>query len=444
MALQAVGAGMCSREREGGHAVIEGIVCIPGGVAGQTGGAIIGVSGHAIVIIIRLRVHVAGDAGKLSIIGRIGMAVQAGIPFPLVLATVNGEVLHVMIEGGRDPARFTVTGCTVCGEHQRPMIGIAGLVIVCLVTTGTGGGCIEIISIMAGRTIVGDQSVGSVQWIEIVVIGKKGRVPVGIRGVAGGTIHGEAQVDMVGIDRLVEIVRMTGGTLRRGAGIACRMAGGTIDIEVTAGQWEGRQVMIKDILRISGGVAGQAGRTGIGVPVDPAVVIIRLRIHMAGDTGEYAVVRRVSMTLCAGGPFTLVLAGVDRKIDRIMFLIFRRIPPGIGGVASGTVRRESGLDMIGIQGGLKIRLMAGQAFGRGVLIAAIGVTLGTVVDGVSQGQWEKAVVDLVGIPVDLVDVVALGTIGREIILDVIRAGGGLVVLEVAIDAIIPESVKTQC
>lgn len=100
MTLQTVGVGMRSRQWEGGHTVIKGIISISCGVTGQTGSAVIGVSRNTIVVIIGFRIHVAGDAGKLCIVGRIGMTVDTGIPFAFVFATVDGEIRAIMIEGG--------------------------------------------------------------------------------------------------------------------------------------------------------------------------------------------------------------------------------------------------------------------------------------------------------------------------------------------------------
>lgn len=162
MALQTIRTGMCSGQRECGQTVIKHIICTARGMTGQARGAVVGVAGHAIVVIVRFRIHVAGDTGKLGIVCRVGMTIDAGSPFALMFATENGEVLSVMIEGGRDPARFAVTGCTVCGKHQHTVIGINGLVIVRLMAPGTGGGRVEIISVVTSSTIVGDQCMGAI------------------------------------------------------------------------------------------------------------------------------------------------------------------------------------------------------------------------------------------------------------------------------------------
>lgn len=443
MTLQTVRAGMCPGQRKGSHAVIKGIISISCGVASQAGGTIVGVSRNAIVVIIRLRIHVAGDAGKLCIIGRIGMAVDTGIPFAFVFATVDREVLAVMIECCWDPTRFAVASCTVGREHQCPMVRIDGLVIVGLMASGTGGWSVEIISIVTYGAIVGDQRMRPIQRIEIIVIGEERRIPVWISGMTGRAIHGKSEFNMIGVDSLIEVLGMTGRAFGRRTGIACRMTGSTIHIEMTPGQWEGGHVVIEHIACITGGVAGQARSAIIGIASNPGMCIIRLRIHVTGGTRKYLVVARVGMTLCTSSPFSLVFAGVDREIRSVVILIGGRHPTRIGRMARGTIRRKSGLNMIGILGGLEIGLMAGHTLGGSVLVAAIGMTLGAIGDGVTQGQWKKTVVHLICIPIDLIDVVAFRTVGGKVVLDVIRARGRLKILEVAIDAVISQSVETK-
>lgn len=162
MTLQTVRVRMCPGQREGSHAMVENIISTSCGMTSQARGAVVCVPGHPVVIIIRFRIHVASDAGELCIISRIGMAVDTRIPFAFVFATVNGEVWAIMIEGGRKPGGFGMTGRTICRKHQNVMIRISGRVIVVLMTTDTGGGCVQIVPVMTGGAIVGDQCMGTI------------------------------------------------------------------------------------------------------------------------------------------------------------------------------------------------------------------------------------------------------------------------------------------
>ena len=94
---------VCPGQWESGIVVIEGVVGITGGVAGKTGRAVVGIPRHTHVVIIRFRIHVAGGTSKLGIVGRVGMTVDALVPFAQVFSTVNGEVLTIMVKGGRFP-----------------------------------------------------------------------------------------------------------------------------------------------------------------------------------------------------------------------------------------------------------------------------------------------------------------------------------------------------
>ena len=333
MTLEAICTGMGSGEGERGHTVIEDIICTACRMTGQARGAVVGITGNAIVIIVGFRIHVAGDAGEFRIVCRIGMAIDTGAPFAIVLAAENGEVLPVVIEGGRDPAGFTMTGSAVLRKHQGSVIRIGSLVIVRLVASGTGAWCIEVIPVMTGCTVIGDQGMGAIQGVEVIVIGEQGRVPVGICGMAGGTIHGESKVVVIRIARLVEILSMAGGALGWCASISCGMTGSAVDSQMAAGEREGGQTVIKDILCIAGRMAGQTSRTGIDVAQYAAMGIIRFGIHVAGRTRKLGVVCRIGMAVGTGGPFPLMLSGIDGEIRGIMVLEGGRHPTRICGMA---------------------------------------------------------------------------------------------------------------
>ncbi len=59
-------------------------------------------------------------------------------------------------------------------------------------TSETGIGRIIVVAVVTGSTIIGYGSVGAVQGIIIIVIGKGCRHPVGVGGMTGRAIHGKA------------------------------------------------------------------------------------------------------------------------------------------------------------------------------------------------------------------------------------------------------------
>ena len=118
---------------EVGFAVIEPVVSLAGRMAGQAGGTVVGIAVHAIVVVIRFRVGMAGDAGKFGVIRRIRMAVQALLPFSLVLPAVNREIVGIVLGVFcRHPVRIGRMALdTILGKARRLVIGAqSGFIIV--------------------------------------------------------------------------------------------------------------------------------------------------------------------------------------------------------------------------------------------------------------------------------------------------------------------------
>ena len=87
---------------------------------------------------------------------------------------------------------------------------------------------------------------------------------------------------------------------------------------VRAGQREVRRVVVKIIIGATGWVTSQASLTVIGIAVDSGVIIVCLRVGMAGNTSEFCVIRWVGMTIRASAPFAIVFAAVNREILRVV------------------------------------------------------------------------------------------------------------------------------
>ena len=91
------------------------------------------------------------------------------------------------------------------------MVGIGrGLVIIGM-TASAGIRCIIVITVVAGRTVVRNSSMGSDQWIEVIVNGESGRCPTRICGVTGFTGCGQVQRDVTWVGTLGIIIGMTTG-----------------------------------------------------------------------------------------------------------------------------------------------------------------------------------------------------------------------------------------
>ena len=82
-----------------------------------------------------------------------------------------------------------MAGRAIGGKHKCAVVGIGRLVKVILVTAYASCRCIQVISIMAGGTIVGNGGMGPIEWVKIIMIGHGRRIPVWIGGMAGSTIH---------------------------------------------------------------------------------------------------------------------------------------------------------------------------------------------------------------------------------------------------------------
>ena len=76
------------------------------------------------MLIVCFRVGVTCNAGKFSVIRRVGMAVHAGIPFPVVFATVNWEILRVVVKSGRCPGGFGMASGTIRRELERYVVWV--------------------------------------------------------------------------------------------------------------------------------------------------------------------------------------------------------------------------------------------------------------------------------------------------------------------------------
>lgn len=147
-------------------------------VGGEAGRCVVRV-GSTIVVS-----HVATGAGirrTVIITGMTGIAINGG------MGACEGPIVVMNRECGRRPARIGGMACfTVGADTDGIMVRICGLVVIRNVATGTGIGCVVIITCMTGITI--NAGMGACEGIVVVMDWKCSRLPARICGMAGFTI----------------------------------------------------------------------------------------------------------------------------------------------------------------------------------------------------------------------------------------------------------------
>lgn len=286
-------------------------------------------------------------ATENGVVGGVGMTLGTLVPLILVLAAVNREILRIVIERGWVPGTLTVALIAIGRKTGRDMVGIGRLVVVRLVAAGAGIGRGVVVAVVTGRALVGNGCVCPVQRIIIVVNGKGGRLPAD-GGVATGAIGRDGQRHVIWIQALVVIRCMATGTGSRCTGVAIGVTLVATGGNVRPGQRETGGVVIKRSRSITGRVTGQAGRAVVGISVDAVVVVVGLRVGMAGDARKFRVIRGVGMALGTLVPFTFVLAAVYGEILAVVVEGRRR--PGCFGMATRTIGREMCRRVVGIGG----------------------------------------------------------------------------------------------
>lgn len=410
MAVDAGSRLVCPCQRKISSVMIErtgGVACR---MTGKTGRAVVRISVYSIVFVICLRVGMACRTGKLRKVGGIRMAIGALIPFALVLATIDREILPVVVKSSRRPCRLAVTTGTVHRELSRCMAGIGRLVIIGRVATGTGIRRVVVVAVVTGGALICNGCVRPIQLVIIVVDGECSRLPGG-SGVATCTIRRYGKCGVTRICALVVIRGMATRAIGRGAGIPRCMA-----IDTGSGLVRPRQRKISSVvIEGTGGVAcrmaGKTGRAVVRISVDTTMLIIRFGVFMTCYAGKLRIIRWICMAIETLIPFAFVLATVYREIRCIVLRVCRRHPVRVGRVALYAVLGKVGNCMIRIDSRFVIRFMAGNTGCRGTRIISVGMALGAIGNIVSFGKREKVVLYFVGRPVKFGQIVAIGTIG---------------------------------
>ena len=268
-----------------------------------------------------------------------------------------------MIERGGCPRGGGVALGTRLAEQTGFMVRVIGIAVVLFMARPAVARCSRILSAdMARRAVHADVRSSEREIREVVV--ELRRSPR-CRRMALRAVVFKSVFDMIRIVSRVVFRLVTVPTTRRGAAVlAVHVALGTIRVDVRAGQWKGRQVMIKR--RRPPGTCIVTFGAGLA----------ELVLGMIG-IGSLRVFRRVARVTCnLRGRCMIILCGRPFCNGHTM------AEPTIGGKSRRGMSRSGG-EQIVLQ-------MAPLAFGRHICKLPVGMTLLTVQCGVNTHQGEAS------------------------------------------------------
>lgn len=177
------------------------------------------------------------------------------------------------------------------------VVWVSHSIVICCMTTITSVWRVIVVSVVAGRTIICDWSMCPVQCIIIVVYWEGSRFPSRGSRVTGSAIQRNIQCPVIGVGSTIIIRCMTCRTLGRGTCIPGSVTLDAICGKVRSGQGKIGCVVVKDIVRIPGRVAGQTSGTFIGITSYAVVLLVSFRIGVAGDASEFRIICRIGVTI---------------------------------------------------------------------------------------------------------------------------------------------------
>ena len=201
-----------------------------------------------------------------------------------------------------------MAGGTVRGKHSGLMVRICGAVEICTVAPEACIGCIVVVAVVTGSTVIGYSGMSSRYDIIIVVVGKGGRTPPRCRGMARIAICRQTKRRVVWIDGLIKILDVTrrtviGRTLES-AGVALQTG------QAIMGPCQDKTgcIMVKDHICLSCGMAGKTGRRTVHITAHTIMLLVGLWILVTGSAGKHSVIVGVNMTVQALGPLIFMFA----------------------------------------------------------------------------------------------------------------------------------------
>ncbi len=220
------------------------------------------------------------------------------------------------------------------------------------------------------------------------------------------------------------------------------MAHYAVGIYVGARQRKICAVMVKTIFGVPCRMAGQAGRIFISISAHADMAFIRFGIDVATDAGKFGVVGLIIMTIGTLRPLPLMLTAVNRE-KAIVLRILSRHPPHVRRMAFRTTYGETCALVIGIQAAFKIRLVAGKAIGWRTRKIPCSMASGAILEFMPFGKGEEIMIEIIGRPVKAIGVMALGAIEGKARVSMVRVGGGVVIIQVAVHTIVADPVELQ-
>ena len=118
-------------------------------------------------------------------------------------------------------------------------------------------------------------------------------------------------------------------------------------------------------------------------------------------------------------------------------------PSRQGGMAFHAIGRDLCSNMIGVAGGVKISLMAGEAFGRNIRIVIAGMTFITIKNRMTIGEGKKEMIKTGSSPCKSIHGVAFNTVGGNVTLDMVWIACRSIIFPVTINAFNPQRFKTK-
>ena len=131
---------------------------------------------------------------------------------------IRGVVVEVS-KACRYPGILAVAGSTVGTKSGLLMIWTGGLIKIIQVATHACAWCIGITIGVAARAVVSNRRMRSTQYVNLIVDRELRRTPPRIRRMAGRAICTDAQLLVIRIGRLIEVILMAAHTFHRCARI---------------------------------------------------------------------------------------------------------------------------------------------------------------------------------------------------------------------------------